>query len=29
MILEGTIREGDALAVDLTEGALTFTSGKK
>jgi len=28
MILEGTIREGESLAIDLREGALSFTSGK-
>ncbi|MDT9547000.1 MAG: AAA family ATPase [Chlorobium phaeovibrioides] len=28
MILEGTIREGESLAIDLQEGALSFTSGK-
>ncbi len=28
LILEGTIREGESVAIDLQEGALTFTGGK-
>jgi len=28
LILEGTIREGESVAIDLQDGALTFTGGK-